>query len=159
QGNANYVLYQLYKANVAGTICASAASPASTCVFYDIPATPVGTTGANISVACQGGSANCSNTNAAANQFGALVVDPTAPTTTKPAFVTTANYDLATGLGSINVANLLTRWNTAVFTPSTVTLTCTSGGSVCPSTTTVTTTHGTSVAFNVAVSPNTANGA
>src|SRR5262249_55541102 len=109
QGNANYVLYQLYKNNP-GLVCTSAASPAANCVFYDIPAIPAGTTGANISVACQGGSPNCSNTSTAANQFGALVVDPTAPTTTKPAFVTTANYDLATGLGSINVTNLLAKW-------------------------------------------------
>ena len=67
-----------------------------TCIFYD---TVLG----NNSVACAGGSTNCSN--ATSGQFGVLV-DPTA--TTKPAFITKTGYDNATGLGSLNVTNLLT---------------------------------------------------
>jgi hypothetical protein len=137
QGNANFVLYQLYKNNAAGTICASAAAPASTCIFYD---TVLG----NNSVACAGGNPNCST--ATAGQFGVLV-DPTA--TTKPAFITGTGYDNATGLGSVNVANLLTGWSTVTFMADTVTLT--------PPT--VNTTHGHAVSFNIAVSPNTATGA
>ncbi len=137
QGNANFVLYQLYKNNVAGTICTSAASPASTCIFYD---TVLG----NNSVACTGGATkNCSN---GSNQFGVLI-DPTS--TTKPAFITGAGYDNATGLGSVNITNLLNAWSTATFTADTVTLT--------PPTTSIT--HGTSVAFHVSVTPSTATGA
>ena len=152
QGNANFVLYKMYRNNAAGTICSSSAAPAGTCIFYDIPAIPVGTTGANISVACQGGTPNCSNTSTAANQFGALVVDPTAPSTTKPAWATTANYDLATGLGSLNVTNLVNTWPSITFTASTVAITSTNPA-------TVNVTHGTPVTFNVSVTPGTATGA
>jgi Pro-kumamolisin, activation domain/Bacterial Ig-like domain (group 3) len=116
QGNPNYVLYQLYKKNTAGTICASAASPASTCIFYD-------TVTGNNSVACQGGTPNCSNTSTAANQYGVLVADPTKPTTTAPAWTAATGYDTATGLGSVNVANLITAWGTATFTADTVAIT------------------------------------
>ena len=139
QGNANFVLYQLYKHNVAGTICASAPNPASTCIFYD---TILG----NNSVACAGGSTNCSSTTSGG--FGVLV-DPTA--TTKPAFLTTTGYDNATGLGSVNVTNLLNAWSTATFNASTVTLTSPASGT--------TVAHGTTETFTVNVTPTTATGA
>jgi hypothetical protein len=138
QGNANFVLYQLYKHNVAGTICASAANPASTCIFYD---TILG----NNSVACAGGSTNCSN--ATSGQFG-ILVDPTS--TTHPAYITGAGYDNATGLGSVNITNLLNAWASATFTADTVTLTGPSGTTV---------THGTTQTFIVHVTPTTATGA
>jgi hypothetical protein len=137
QGNANYVLYQLYKKNVAGTICASSAAPAASCIFYD-------TVAGNISVACQGGTPNCSNTGTAANQFGVLVADPTKPTTTSPAWTTAAGYDTATGLGSLNVANLVTVWSTATFTADTVAITSTTP-------TPVNIAHGASASFVVNV--------
>jgi Pro-kumamolisin, activation domain/Bacterial Ig-like domain (group 3) len=136
QGNANFVLYNLYRKNLAGTICASAANPASTCVFYD-------TVTGNNSVACQGGSTNCSNTSTAANQYGVLV-DPAH--TTNPAWLTTPGYDLATGLGSLNVTKLLAAWSSATFTADTVTITNTNPASV-------NITHGQSVTFNVQVAP------
>jgi hypothetical protein len=140
QGNANFVLYQLYKHNVAGTICASAANPASTCIFYD---TVLG----NNSVACAGGSPNCSNTSS--GQFGVLV-DPTA--STKPAFITTTGYDNATGLGSVNVTNLVNNWSSVSFTASSISITSTSPSPVSIA-------HGTTVTFNIAVTPTTATGA
>jgi hypothetical protein len=145
-GNANFVLYKMFKTNAAGTICASSATPAATCIFYDTPATPVGTTGANISVACQGGTPNCST--ATAGQTGVLV-DPAHTTT--PAWITTANYDLATGLGSVNVTNLVNAWPSITFTASTVSITS--------PTTATTITHGTPVAFDIAVTPTSATGA
>jgi hypothetical protein len=148
QGNANFVLYQLYKNNPT-KICASAASPASTCIFYDLS-----TGSGNNSAACQGGTPNCSNTNA--SQFGVLV-DPA--NTTHPAWLTTAGYDLATGLGSINVANLLTAWSSATFTPSTVAINCVAAGSTCSATSAVSIAHGDNVTFTVGVTPNTATGA
>ena len=137
QGNANFVLYQLYKNGSASTICPSAPSPASTCIFYD---TVLG----NNSVACTGGSAkNCNN---GSNQFGVLV-DPN--NTAKPAFITGPDYDNATGLGSVNVTNLLNNWTTATFTSDTVTLTGPSG----------TVAHGSSQTFHVALNPTSATGA
>jgi hypothetical protein len=143
QGNANFVLYQLYKKNTAGTICTSnAASVAATgCIFYD-------TVTGNNSVACQGGTTNCSNTSTAANQYG-ILVEPSSATT--PAYVTTAGYDLTTGLGSLNVANLLTAWSTATFTADTVAITSPASGSVSIK-------HGSDVAFTVTVTPAAATG-
>ena len=132
QGNANYVLYRVYKKNTAGTICTSAASPASTCIFYD-------TTVGNNSVACQGGTTNCSNTTSGNNQYGVLV-DPAHLTT--PAWTTTPNYDLATGLGSINAANLITAWDAG--SADTVAITAPASG-------TVNITHGALQPFTVTV--------
>jgi hypothetical protein len=57
-------------------------------------------------------------------------------------------YDLATGLGSVNVANLVTQWNTVTFNPTTTTL------SVTPNTIT----HGSPVPFTVSVTPNSTTG-
>ncbi len=138
QGNANYVLYQLYKNNAAGTICASAASPAASCIFYD-------TVAGNNSVACAGGSTNCSNTSTAANQYGVLI-DPTHANT--PAFTTTTGYDNATGLGSVNINNLVTAWSSVGFMTDTVTLTGPSGSVP----------HGTDQTFHISVNPTMATG-
>jgi Pro-kumamolisin, activation domain/Bacterial Ig-like domain (group 3) len=138
QGNANFVLYSLYKKNTAGTICTSnaAAATAPNCIFYD-------TVTGNNSVACQGGKTNCSNTGTATNQYGVLV-DPAHPS--NPAWMTTPGYDLATGLGSLNVTNLLAAWSSATFTADTVAITSTNPASInIP--------HGSSVTFNVSVSP------
>jgi hypothetical protein len=132
QGNANYVLYRVYKKNTAGTICTSAASPASTCIFYD-------TVTGNNSVACQGGTTNCSNTTSGSNQYGVLV-DPNHTNT--PAWVTTANYDLATGLGSLNAANLINAWDAGA--ADTVAITAPASG-------TVNITHGVAQSFTVKV--------
>jgi hypothetical protein len=82
------------------------------CVFNDV-------TKGNVSVACVGGSANCSNTTTGTTQFGAMA---TAKGGTTPAFNAAAGYDLATGLGSINVANLLTKWTAPPLVPTTTTL-------------------------------------
>ena len=116
QGNANYVLYAL-AAKENYSLCNSSsftnpATPApSTCVFYDI-------TKGNNSVACVGGSPNCNNPGSG---FGLIVSGVTADHG-NPAFQSETGYDLATGLGSINVANLLTNWSTAVRTATTTTL-------------------------------------
>ncbi len=101
QGNANYTLYQLAKQQ-SSLNCASSTPPNSACTFNDV------TTGNN-SVACQGGSPNCSN--GTAGQFGVLT---TATGGTTPAFMAGAGYDMATGLGTINVTNLVTNWSSAL---------------------------------------------
>jgi Pro-kumamolisin, activation domain/Bacterial Ig-like domain (group 3) len=130
QGNANYVFYKLYK-NSPSKICTSnpAAAGNATCVFYDV------ITG-NISVACQGGTPNCSNTSTAANQFGVL------GTAVAPSFQAAAGYDLATGLGTVNVANLATAWATAGLTATTTTITASPSGTI---------THGSNASFTVTV--------
>jgi subtilase family serine protease len=133
QGNANYVLYKL--AAMAGASCNSSTFTAgvavpSTCLFYD-------TTKGNNSVACVGGSPNCSNTNASG--FGVLV-EPSSPST--PGWTTTAGYDLATGLGSVNVGNLLTNWTKATFSASVTTITSSPSGTIA---------HGVPASFTVHV--------
>jgi hypothetical protein len=117
QGNANYALYNTYSiAKTAGNVCNSssfaAPSPSNSCVFYD-------TTKGNISVACVGNSPFCGNTSTAANQFGAMA---TSKGGTTLAFNTGTGYDLATGLGSVNVANLIANWTTLALTGTTTTL-------------------------------------
>jgi hypothetical protein len=106
QGNANLVLYAL--AAKTGSSCTSNPSAVThlTCIFYDVAKS-------NNSVACQGGTANCSNTNP--GQFG-IMATTTGGTT--PAFNATAGYDRATGLGSVNVANLLANWSSVKFIQS-----------------------------------------
>jgi Pro-kumamolisin, activation domain len=101
QGNANYVLYGLAasNANYTNGKCASSigSTPAANCVYNDV-------TVGNISVACVAGSSpNCSNTGSTG--FGIMVAN------SKPAFQALTGYDAATGLGSINVANLLSQWS------------------------------------------------
>jgi Tectonin domain/Pro-kumamolisin, activation domain len=101
QGNANYVLYGLAALNGASCTSNPAAISNSSCIFYD-------TIMGNNSVACTGGSPNCSNTNPAFSQFG-ILVDPA--NTSAPAWTTTVGYDLVTGLGSVNVANLVSNFS------------------------------------------------
>jgi subtilase family serine protease len=137
QGNANPVLYKI--AATAGQSCNSSNTPltgSATCSFYDI-------TKGNNSVPCVGKSPNCSSTTTGTN--GVLVSPASA---TIPAWTTAAGYDLATGLGSVNVANLATQWPLAVgkFTGTTTTLTLNSGA-------VVNITHGTPVTAKVTVTP------
>jgi pro-kumamolisin-like protein/Big-like domain-containing protein len=116
QGNANFVLYQLAKAQyAAGTICNSVASPlpAATCTFND-------TTTGTIAMPCTKGSPDCT-TNVATDTRGVL-----------SGFSTNTGYDLATGLGSVNVTNLVNNWSTglAALTASTTALALNNGNPV-----------------------------
>src|SRR6266566_2452167 len=141
QGNANLVLYKI--AATAANSCNSSTTPltgSTTCAFYDV-------TKGNNSVPCvanspAGTSPNCSSTTAGTN---GVLVSTASPTT--PAWTTAMGYDLATGLGSVNVTNLATAWTTTVgaFKPSTTSLKLNGG------TSTVTITHGASVAAAVTV--------
>src|SRR5207249_3260203 len=92
QGNANYVLYPL--AAQSGASCSSSAAAVgnSSCIFYDAIK-------GNNSVACQGGTPNCSNT--VVGGFGVLA-DPNS--TSSLAWTTGAGYDLPTELGAVNAA-------------------------------------------------------
>ncbi len=91
-GNPNIVLYTLANRQAsAGTSCDSTGSPDSSCFFHDI------TMGSNEMV-CATGSTDCV-TSTAGDAYGILTAPPAA-----------AGYDLASGLGSVNVANLVSSW-------------------------------------------------
>jgi hypothetical protein len=95
QGNPNYILYKL-AAQQTPAACNSSGTPASTCVFYDVI---LGT----IAMPCVTGSTADCQTSVKSHQFGILTGYPT-----------TAGYDLATGLGTVNASNLVSAWATAV---------------------------------------------
>ena len=102
-------------------------------VFHDIPA------GSTIAVPCVTSTPNCTTTKTG-DAYGIL-----------SGYSTAAGYDLATGLGSVDVANLVNKWQSVSFTASTTTL-AVNGGSP------VSVTHGATVPFSVTVSPSAATG-
>ena len=112
QGNANVTLYAMAKSETFSSCNSSDGTSGSaantTCVFNDV-------TKGNNSVPCAGGSMNCSKT--ASGGFGVLASGTT------PAFAAGAGYDLATGLGSINVSNLISKWSTPSLISTSTTLT------------------------------------
>ena len=83
--------------------------PAAACIFNDV------TTGNN-DVPCQVGSTNCYVEGAGNPQVGILSLGNSSTLIT--AYDSTIGLDRATGLGSVNVGNLIADWNTA-FTSST----------------------------------------
>lgn len=95
-------------------------------VFHDV-------TAGNNSVVCTSGSPNCGS-----NGF-------------LQGYDAAAGYDAATGLGSVDVSQLVANWKNATFTSSTTTLSINglSGASV---------PHGTVLTFNVSVNPTSATG-
>jgi subtilase family serine protease len=112
QGNANLTLYAMAKSETFSSCNSSdgtsGSSTNTTCVFNDI-------TKGNNSVPCAGGSTNCSKTSSGG--FGVLASG------TAPSFAAGAGYDLATGLGSINVGNLISKWSTPSLISTSTTLT------------------------------------
>jgi len=130
QGQINFLLYKL--AQTASNTCDSSTqtNPAAqnSCVFYDI------TSGSN-EVPCAGGSPGCSSTQSGKDGFTtAQVAGP--------------GYDLATGLGSLNAANLVNAWKNFTLTPSETTLQASNGSFV----------HGTAVTLNGTVAPASGSG-
>ena len=137
QGNANYVLYPL--AAGANTCVSNTAAVSNTsCIFYEIQ-------NGNNSVICQGTSPDCSSITS--GQYGIIISNGAAayPSSTP----STPGYNLATGLGSVNVANLVHNWKSN-FTPNTTTLLL-STGTASPGSSPITLTHGQSVNFKVSV--------
>lgn len=123
QGLANYVLYRL-AASQDPTQCNgsnTAGLPNGNCIFNDV-------TVGNNAVPGETG-------------FG----------TTTASYQSTTGYDLATGLGSVNAANLVNNWNSITFNPTTTTLSLNSGNAV-------NVVHGTAVSVAVNVSPNSGTG-
>jgi hypothetical protein len=120
QGQADYVLYQLAKAQqTAGTACNASVTPLpnSACVFNDV-------TSGNNSVPGEAGYPN-------------------------GAYASTVGYDQATGLGSVNITNLVNAWASTTFNATTTSLKL--NNAITP----LTVTHGASVNVSIAVHGNT----
>jgi hypothetical protein len=134
QGEANYQLYKL--AAQQGTVAACNSSTetdptqSSACVFHDI------TSGTN-ALSCEFGRTDCTVAIPDNSRFGLLSGNSA-----------TTGYDLATGLGSVNAANLVKAWSTATMAPTTTTLTVSSRSFV----------HGSPVNVKAVVSPTTGSG-
>lgn len=97
--------------------------------FHDV------TLGTN-AMPCKRGSPNCT-TNTAGDAFGILT-----------GYNAVSGYDMASGLGSVDANNLVTKWTSVTLLPSTTTL----------SIPTTTITHGQSVSFTASVKPQTGTG-
>ena len=113
QGNPNYVYYRLAAAS--SNVCDSSAgdTAVSPCVFHNV-------TLGDIDVNC-GGPDNCFGSNTiprgarrrtTSGSSGDGVLS-TANTSYAPAYLTSSGWNLATGIGSVNVYNLLNNWFTA----------------------------------------------
>jgi hypothetical protein len=125
-GNANYTLYKLAaKQAQAGTNCNSTGAPASGCLFHDV------TAGTN-AMPCVTGTTNCVTLNPA-HSFG---VSSNA--------LAGAGYDTASGLGSVDAANLVNGWGNAGLGATTAVLSITPSRVV----------HGSAVIANVTVAGN-----
>jgi hypothetical protein len=131
-GQPNYVLYSMAgqeygvssftgggcNGSGASGVGTTSSMPSSNCIFYDIQ------TG-NISVDCGAGTPDCYALSG--DSYGIL---STSTTRELPAFPTSAGWDQATGIGSLNITNLVNNWQNAaaggvLYTP-TVTVTATS---------------------------------
>jgi hypothetical protein len=120
QGQANYVFYRLAASETLGQCNGSKTTslPASTCIFNDV-------TVGNNAVPGETG-------------FGSASAK----------YQSTVGYDLATGLGSINVTNLVNKWSSVAFTATTSTLVLSP----------TTFTHGTASNVSIPVAPNSGSG-
>ncbi len=104
-GNPNPIYYQLAAAEYGAggsSSCNSSNGNAvgSTCTFYDV-------TQGDIDVNCPSGSPNCYRPSATNGVLS------TSTSAYQPAYGTTTGWDFATGLGSINAANLVANWPAA----------------------------------------------
>jgi subtilase family serine protease len=128
QGNANYVFYPF--AAQAGASCDSTGTIASSCVFYDV------TTG-TIAMPCGPGTPDCT-TSVIGDQAGVLT-----------GYNATAGFDFATGLGSVNAANLVNNWSSVTFQPTSAILSLNPTNPI---------NHGSVVNVNVSINPNIGTG-
>jgi subtilase family serine protease len=103
--------------------------------FHDVP------TGSTIAMPCVTGTPNCV-TNTHGDAYGVL-----------SGYSTNTAYDLATGLGSVDAANLVNNWSKATFTATSTALSLGTAGKA------VNVTHGTAVPVSIDISPTAATGA
>ncbi|MDP9051936.1 MAG: Ig-like domain repeat protein [Acidobacteriota bacterium] len=101
--------------------------------FHDVPA------GSTIAMPCLSGTPKCS-TSTSGDKYGVL-----------SGYSTTTGFDLATGLGSVDVANLVNSWQSVSFASSATTLAMNGGAAINIA-------HGAAVSFNISVTPATATG-
>src|ERR1700722_3802627 len=134
QGNPNPVLYQIaaaeYGAGGSSTCNASNGNTiGSSCIFYDV-------TLGDMIVDCTSGTPNCY---APGGTYGVL---STSTTSYAPAFKTKTGWDFATGIGTVNVNNLVANWASSGGGNASLTVSVTGSGTVasnpagisCPST-------------------------
>jgi hypothetical protein len=134
QGNPNPVLYKIaaaeYGASGSSTCNASNGnSIGASCIFYDV-------TLGDIVVDCTSGTPNCY---APGGTYGVL---STSTSSYAPAFKTQKGWDFATGIGTVNVYNLVMNWVSAAGGNASLTVSVTGSGTVasnptginCPST-------------------------
>lgn len=124
QGQANYVLYPLAAKQLANNYQCNGSSTTTSpdlahCIFNDITA---------------GNNAVPGEVN-----YGLPIAQ----------YQAAAGYDLASGLGSVNIANLVTNWNSVTFNPTTTTLVLNPTSNI---------THGSPVSVNITVSPSSGAG-
>jgi hypothetical protein len=165
QGNPNPVLYSIAKAETFSSCNSSNMPPtgSASCVFYDITNT-VTKSNTNNSVPCTPttGVPNCSATTSGTT---GVLVSPSSATT--PAWTSGTGYDMATGLGSVNVTNLAAQWAlaAAAFKSTSTTLQLNGGaavnithGQTVTATSTVASVSGTPTGDVSLLAPTTANG-
>jgi hypothetical protein len=125
QGLANYVLYQLAASeNATLSACNGSGTsglPASTCIFNDVTV----------------------GNNAVPGEFnyGSITAQ----------YQAGVGYDMASGLGSVNIANLVNQWSSG-------TVTATSTSLLLNNTNTVSVSHGQAVSVNISVTPSSGTG-
>jgi hypothetical protein len=113
QGNPNTVLYKLAAgeygssadpktASLSSCNASNGNAISSSCIFYDV------TEGDN-DIPCEAGTPDCYS--ASGDQYGVL---STSTTQESIAYGATPGWDFATGLGSVNVTNLVNAWPVAV---------------------------------------------
>jgi Pro-kumamolisin, activation domain/Bacterial Ig-like domain (group 3) len=122
QGQANYTLYKLAQSGSCDSSLQTNPAATNSCVFYDV-------TLGNNQVPCVGGPAGCSSARQGTKGF-------------MSGYAASTGYDLATGLGSVNTANLANAWSSVTF----------AGSQTMLQLATTSFTHGTAVALNGAVS-------
>jgi subtilase family serine protease len=102
QGNPNYRFYQLaaneYAASGSSTCNSSIGNAVDgSCIFYDVTLGDM--------------DANCTGTNNCYRPSGTNGVLSTSNSSYAPAYGTTTGWDFATGIGTLNVYNLVTNWS------------------------------------------------
>jgi hypothetical protein len=103
QGNPNYRLYQIAKAEYganANEPCNSSLNPAASCVFYDV-------TRGDTAVPCVAYSGTYYNCYHPSGTYGVISQDNCCY---EPAYFAGFGWDFATGIGTVNVANLVAAW-------------------------------------------------
>jgi len=112
QGSPNAQLYALAAKQTYSSCSAETVKASSSCYFNDIDAGPSSNPGPNtIAMPCVAGTPNCTVSNSG-DQVGILA-----------GYNAGVGYDEATGLGSLNVANVVNAWPTSGTTAPVVSLT------------------------------------